>query len=94
MPQTDGRTVAPGRLTNGAAVGTTRRGIGPANVSKVNRIGIRVGDLSDWSVVTSRVTIHSVADHLGVEVGAVTKGPRDSDMLVRLGSDLARAYAP
>ena len=51
----------------GRAVGTTRRGIGPANVSKVNRIGIRVGDLSDWSVVTSRVTDNITFFGLGAE---------------------------
>lgn len=37
------------------AIGTTRRGIGPANVSKVNRTGLRVADLADPSVVRSRI---------------------------------------
>ncbi|MEU2085797.1 adenylosuccinate synthase [Streptomyces albus] len=37
------------------AIGTTRRGIGPANVSKVNRIGVRVGDLRDPESLRRRV---------------------------------------
>ncbi|MFI6348543.1 adenylosuccinate synthetase [Streptomyces sp. NPDC050560] len=37
------------------AIGTTRRGIGPANVSKANRIGIRVGDLRDPRLLRRRV---------------------------------------
>ncbi|MFC4998285.1 adenylosuccinate synthetase [Dactylosporangium cerinum] len=39
----------------GDAIGTTRRGVGPANISKVNRVGIRVTDLRDWSAVENRV---------------------------------------
>jgi len=49
------------------AIGTTRRGIGPANVTKVNRIGIRVGDLCDWSVVTDRVRDNVAFFGLGAE---------------------------
>lgn len=37
------------------AIGTTRRGIGPANVSKVNRTGIRVRDLADLRLVEQRL---------------------------------------
>ncbi|MBE9938047.1 MULTISPECIES: adenylosuccinate synthetase [Cellulosimicrobium] len=37
------------------AIGTTRRGIGPANVGKVNRIGVRVKDLADPVVVRDRI---------------------------------------
>jgi len=32
-----------------AAIGTTKRGIGPTYASKALRIGLRVGDLADWS---------------------------------------------
>ena len=31
------------------AIGTTRRGIGPTYASKALRIGLRAGDLADWS---------------------------------------------
>jgi adenylosuccinate synthase len=37
------------------AIGTTKRGIGPANVSKTNRIGVRVTDLRDMGVVEERI---------------------------------------
>ncbi|MER7412270.1 adenylosuccinate synthase [Streptomyces cacaoi] len=37
------------------AIGTTRRGIGPANVSKTNRIGVRVGDLRDPDLLRRRI---------------------------------------
>lgn len=33
----------------GSAIGTTKRGIGPTYASKALRIGLRVGDLRDWS---------------------------------------------
>ena len=32
-----------------SAIGTTKRGIGPTYASKALRIGLRVGDLQDWS---------------------------------------------
>ena len=31
------------------AIGTTRRGIGPTYASKALRIGLRAGDLADWT---------------------------------------------
>lgn len=34
-------------LTNTTKLGTTKRGIGPTYSSKMNRIGIRIGDLLD-----------------------------------------------
>ncbi|MEU7581335.1 adenylosuccinate synthase [Streptomyces sp. NPDC041068] len=40
---------------SGKAIGTTRRGIGPANASKVNRIGVRVYDLFDMDLVRDRI---------------------------------------
>ncbi|MGV9883644.1 adenylosuccinate synthetase [Streptomyces sp. NPDC003006] len=42
-----------GRCTE--VIGTTRRGIGPANVSKANRIGVRVGDLRAPELLRRRV---------------------------------------
>ncbi|HEY0168314.1 MAG TPA: adenylosuccinate synthetase [Jatrophihabitans sp.] len=45
-------------------IGTTHRGIGPANVSKVNRIGIRVGDLSDMDLVEERLHANVQFFHL------------------------------
>lgn len=34
---------------NDTAIGTTRRGIGPTYASKALRIGLRAGDLADWT---------------------------------------------
>jgi adenylosuccinate synthase len=31
------------------AIGTTKRGIGPTYASKALRIGLRMGDLEDWT---------------------------------------------
>ena len=43
------------REGTGSAIGTTRRGIGPANVCKVNRIGLRVHDLADPKLIEKRI---------------------------------------
>lgn len=40
----------------GKKIGTTGRGIGPAYADKVNRIGIRTGDLLDWSSFEGKLT--------------------------------------
>lgn len=32
-----------------SAIGTTKRGIGPTYASKALRIGLRMGDLADWT---------------------------------------------
>ena len=36
------------------AIGTTKRGIGPTYASKALRIGLRVGDIVDWSKFTDK----------------------------------------
>ncbi len=41
----------------GKAIGTTRKGIGPAYVDKVARIGIRAGDLLDKDILRERLTL-------------------------------------
>jgi adenylosuccinate synthase len=41
----------------GNKIGTTGRGIGPAYADKINRIGIRTGDLLDWNNFTGKVTV-------------------------------------
>jgi adenylosuccinate synthase len=35
-------------------IGTTKKGIGPAYASKINRNGVRVGDLQDWDLFERR----------------------------------------
>ncbi len=37
-------------------LGTTKRGIGPTYASKALRIGLRVGDLSDWTLFQEKYT--------------------------------------
>lgn len=39
-----------------AAIGTTKRGIGPTYASKALRIGLRMGDLQDWSKFLEKYT--------------------------------------
>lgn len=36
-------------------IGTTKRGIGPANIARVARISVRVGDLENWNYVCRQV---------------------------------------
>ncbi|MGI8665004.1 MAG: adenylosuccinate synthetase [Jatrophihabitans sp.] len=48
-------------------IGTTQRGIGPANVSKVNRIGIRVADLNDLALVAERLQAN--VEFYGLDAG-------------------------
>jgi adenylosuccinate synthase len=43
------------RRRSGFAIGTTLRGIGPANASKTNRSGLRVYDLRDMDLVRARI---------------------------------------
>ncbi len=43
------------RARGGSAIGTTGRGIGPAYVDRVGRIGITVGDLRDPGVLTGKI---------------------------------------
>jgi adenylosuccinate synthase len=43
------------RLRGGRRIGTTRRGIGPAYVDKMARIGIRIGDLADPALFRERL---------------------------------------
>ncbi|BBM89207.1 adenylosuccinate synthetase [Spirochaetota bacterium] len=37
-------------------IGTTKRGIGPAYIDKVGRMGLRIGDLTDWKHFEQRLT--------------------------------------
>ena len=48
----------------GNAIGTTRKGIGPAFADKVSRMGIRTGDLLDKNVLSER--LKSVIEHKNI----------------------------
>ena len=43
------------RSHTGSVIGTTGRGIGPANVCKINRVGVRVHDLANLTIVEERI---------------------------------------
>ncbi|WP_406419487.1 TIGR00730 family Rossman fold protein [Streptomyces sp. NBC_01614] len=51
------------------AIGTTKRGIGPANVSRANRTGVRVCDLEDMETV--RLRLQENARLFGLPSGSV-----------------------
>lgn len=37
--------------------GTTKKGIGPAYAAKINRVGVRVGDLLHWEEFEARFRV-------------------------------------
>ncbi len=43
--------------SNKIKIGTTGRGIGPTYADKVNRTGIRTGDLYDWDIFTAKLKV-------------------------------------
>jgi adenylosuccinate synthase len=56
------------RSAEGAAIGTTLRGIGPANLSKINRSGLRVSDLASSEVVEQRLRQNARLFGFGAEI--------------------------
>jgi adenylosuccinate synthase len=57
------------RFLGAAKIGTTGRGIGPAYADKINRIGIRVADLFDESILAQKVEAAlDVRNHLLAKV--------------------------
>lgn len=42
--------------------GTTKKGIGPAYASKINRVGLRLGDLRFWNDFEARFRVRAVPD--------------------------------
>ncbi|RJL21226.1 TIGR00730 family Rossman fold protein [Bailinhaonella thermotolerans] len=75
----------------GEAIGTTRRGIGPANVSKHNRTGIRVRDLTDMDLVRRRLRLNT--DLFGLPASYAEDDYRwlhtHRDLLMSLATDTA-----
>ncbi len=75
----------------GAKIGTTGRGIGPAYAAKVGRYGMRVGDIlkpNFTEIVRAQV---AEANRTLVALGAQ---PLDADDMVRLYSPMAQALMP
>lgn len=59
------------RLRSDKAIGTTKRGIGPANVCKINRIGLRVADLRDPDIVRERIS--AAVDFFGLDESEIDR---------------------
>lgn len=76
-----------------SAIGTTRRGIGPAFVDKTGRQGIRAGDLLDKDLLHKKI-----ADALAVKNELITKvygaPPLSVDQVYRQYLGFARILAP
>jgi len=70
------------RFLGNSKIGTTGRGIGPAYADKINRIGIRIQDLFDPSILQQKIegalrdknqVLTKVFNRKGLEVGEVLK---------------------
>jgi len=79
-----------------SAIGTTRRGIGPAYAAKVGRTGLRIVDLQDEETVVRRLRAYldsGVAAHLR-EVGSGVTDPEETAALcASYGRDLREFIA-
>jgi adenylosuccinate synthase len=64
----------------GGKIGTTGRGIGPAYVDKVGRVGIRVGDLFDKAALNERIK-NNLAEKNELIVKVFGEKPFDADEL-------------
>ena len=76
-----------------AAIGTTGRGIGPAYYDKVNRSGIRVGDLLEEGGLREKLDRH-VAGHNEVIVKMYGGDPLSADTIFEEFRELGRRLAP
>jgi adenylosuccinate synthase len=77
----------------GKAIGTTRKGIGPAFADKVARIGIRAGDLLDKEVLRERLT--TALDYKNrILTGVYKKAPLSFDEIYSQYCQYADRLAP
>ncbi|MDQ3003312.1 MAG: adenylosuccinate synthase [Fibrobacterota bacterium] len=76
-----------------AAIGTTGRGIGPAYYDKVNRSGIRVGDLLEEAGLREKLD-RQVAGHNEVIVKLYGGEPLSADRIFEEYRELGRRLAP
>ncbi|MDB5104022.1 MAG: adenylosuccinate synthetase [Fibrobacteres bacterium] len=76
-----------------AAIGTTGRGIGPAYYDKVNRTGIRVGDLLEEASLREKLTRH-VASHNETIQKMYGGEPLSADAIFAEYRELGRRIAP
>ncbi len=76
-----------------AAIGTTGRGIGPAYYDKVNRSGIRVGDLLEEAALKEKIA-KQVAAHNEVIVKMYGAEPLSADKIFAEYREFGRRLAP
>ena len=81
------------KAAGAAAIGTTGRGIGPAYYDKVNRSGIRVGDLLEENVLREKLN-KQVAAHNEVIVKMYGAEPLSADAIFADYRALAKRLAP
>ena len=67
------------RARGGSAIGTTGRGIGPAYVDRVGRIGITVGDLRNPAALTEKIRQSMQAK--AAFLAGVPDAPREDDVI-------------
>ena len=92
--------------SNGQAIGTTRRGIGPAYIDKVARGGIRMGDLLDADVLAAKLRVMAneknrlLSDVFGEEGPGIgcghgrVGGPRATTAALHCRYDSSFAFGP
>ena len=81
------------KAAGAAAIGTTGRGIGPAYYDKVNRSGIRVGDMLEENVLREKLN-KQVAAHNEVIVKMYGAEPLSADAIFADYRALAKRIAP
>lgn len=55
--------------------GTTKKGIGPAYASKINRVGLRFGDLRFWNDFEERFRVRTSYIHAHKAYACVDRSP-------------------
>lgn len=79
-----------------SAIGTTRRGIGPAYAAKIARLGLRVVDLQDEETIVSRIRAYlgsGVAAYLREKGLAIPDPEETATVYASYGRDLAEYVA-
>lgn len=66
---------------NQGAIGTTKRGIGPAYANKASRIGLQMGDLLELDYFEER--LHALADRTDRLLAALDHGPLERSALLQ-----------
>lgn len=64
-------------------IGTTKKGIGPTYSDKINRYGLRVGDLNDWGVFVEKFEKMASFYKLPIQTEEMDEFRRLRDILVQ-----------